>query len=66
METTLTEADRGTFTGKHLIGGKFTGAGRNKFRAVNPATGKELQPGFSEAGAAEAGRALELADKAFD
>ncbi|MBI4351614.1 MAG: aldehyde dehydrogenase (NADP(+)), partial [Elusimicrobia bacterium] len=42
------------------------GAGRNKFRAVNPATGKELQPGFSEAGAAEAGRALELADKAFD
>lgn len=53
-------------TGKQLIGGKYCASGRSKFRAVNPATGTTLEPGFSEAGAVEVNRALELADKAFD
>ncbi|MBU2572817.1 MAG: aldehyde dehydrogenase (NADP(+)) [Elusimicrobia bacterium] len=53
-------------TGKHLIGGKYCGSGRRKFRAVNPAAGEPLEPAFCEAGAAEVNRALELADKAFE
>lgn len=52
-------------TGKHLIGGKYSGAG-GRFRGVNPAAGSPLEPAFCEAGAADVNRALELADEAFD
>lgn len=55
-----------SLTGKHLIGGKYCGAGRPGFQAVNPAAGEALEPAFYEAGAAEVSRALELADKAFE
>lgn len=55
-----------TLTGKHLIGGKYRGSWVRKFRAINPATCMPLETWFCEAGAKEAGLALELADKAFD
>lgn len=55
-----------TLTGKHIIGGQDLASGRSKFRAFNPATGAALETAFSEAGAAEVNRALELADKAFE
>lgn len=66
MRPALTRAAEKNFTGRHLVGGKYRGSGRNRFRAVNPATGKALEPGFCEAGAPEADQALVLADKAFD
>ena len=52
-------------TGKHLIGGKYCGAG-GRFRGVDPAAGTELPTAFCEAGGAEVNRALELADEAFE
>lgn len=53
-------------TGKHLIGGKYSGSAGGKFRGADPAAGAPLEPAFCEAGAAEVDRALKLADKAFD
>ena len=53
-------------TGKHIIGGKYCGAGGKKFKSVNPADGTALEPAFCEAGESEVNRALELADEAFE
>ncbi|MDB5294714.1 MAG: aldH, partial [Phycisphaerales bacterium] len=50
--------------GKHLIGGTPSGSG-DTFAATDPATSQPLPGGFYEATAAEADRALKLADEAF-
>ncbi len=55
-----------TLTGKHIIGGKYRGSCRRKFRGVNPATAMPLETWFCEAGAKEVDLALKLADEAFD
>jgi NADP-dependent aldehyde dehydrogenase len=53
-------------SGKHLIGGQRTAAGRGDFPAFDPATGETLSPRFAEATREEVDRALKLADAAFD
>ena len=52
-------------TGRSLIGNRFGTQGSERFRAVNPATGAELEPEFHEASDEEVGEACELASKAF-
>ena len=51
--------------GFNLIGSD-TVAGATTFHGVNPATSQPLQPAFHEAGDAEAARALEAAESAFE
>jgi NADP-dependent aldehyde dehydrogenase len=51
--------------GQNLIGYELV-KGATSFRAINPATSTEMEPAFFEAGSAEVGRALELAEKAFE
>lgn len=53
-------------TGDLLIGQAEAGSGDRSFRAINPATGQALEPGFAFASDAEVDRAAELAFAAFD
>src|SRR6266487_2644376 len=54
-----------SISGKLFIGNERFGASRT-FRAVNPATGEAIEPGFSAADAASVNQACELAWSAFD
>lgn len=51
--------------GKQFIGRQTSGEGTDTFRAVNPATGQELDPPVYEATEAEVDRAARAADAAF-
>ncbi|MDG2123962.1 MAG: aldehyde dehydrogenase (NADP(+)) [Verrucomicrobiales bacterium] len=51
-------------TGKQLIGFGESGEGEESIRAVNPATGEVLEPGFCEAVEGEIDRAMGLAAEA--
>lgn len=53
-------------TGRQLIGSAETAEGEGRFFGVEPVSGDTLQPPFQEASSAEIGRALELADGAYD
>ena len=50
--------------GKNIIAGEPSAAGRESTRAVNPATGEEMEPDFIHAIEAEVQRAAERAEKA--
>ena len=63
MSALTTEAD--LLTGSSLIGAADVPTTGATFRAVDPATGIELDPPYGEAGAAEVERATALADQAF-
>ncbi len=52
--------------GKHFIGRRTVAAGEESFRAVNPATGAQLDPAFDEATEKETDWALAAATQAFD
>ncbi|TSD63448.1 aldehyde dehydrogenase (NADP(+)) [Inquilinus sp. KBS0705] len=49
---------------KNLIGYQYIKGGK-AFKAVNPATGKEIEPEFNAASLADVDNAMALADKAF-
>jgi len=51
--------------GKNIVGSSLPGAGAETFQAINPATSRDLEPGFHNATQAELDQALELADRAF-
>ncbi len=51
--------------GGNILGADVAKSGGATFRAVNPATGQELDPVFHEATEAESARALDLAEEAF-
>lgn len=51
--------------GGNILGGEVATAGRATFRAVDPASGKELDPVFREATEAETARAVGMAEEAF-
>jgi NADP-dependent aldehyde dehydrogenase len=53
-------------TGKQLIGSSFTCTEEQTFLAVNPETGVALEPPFYEGTSQDVGRAVALAEKAFD
>ncbi|MGY0792142.1 aldehyde dehydrogenase (NADP(+)) [Azospirillum argentinense] len=55
-----------TITGEMLIGARSHRGSDGSFRAVDPATGAELEPAFGGGGAAEVERACALAWAAFD
>ena len=63
MSALTTESD--LLTGSSLIGAADVRPEGATFRAVDPATGAELDPPYEEAGAAEVERAATLADQAF-
>lgn len=52
-------------TGDILIGAQRVSGREKSFRAINPATGETLEPGFAFAGPAEVERACDLAWEAF-
>lgn len=52
-------------TGQNFIGSEKSSLGRVAFNAINPATGKELEPSFHEATSAEVDRAVHEAEEAF-
>jgi alpha-ketoglutaric semialdehyde dehydrogenase len=58
------EREHYTMETRNLIGYQYTKGGK-AFRAVNPATGGELEPEFNAASLADADKAMQLADKAF-
>jgi hypothetical protein len=53
-------------TGKMIIGADLVQGPATTFRAINPATGAELEPSFGGGGKAEVDRACDLAWAAFD
>ncbi|MDX3761884.1 MULTISPECIES: aldehyde dehydrogenase (NADP(+)) [Streptomyces] len=53
-------------TGDMLIGSSSTSASQGTMKALNPATGRPIEPGFALGGPAEVDRAARLADEAFD
>jgi 2,5-dioxopentanoate dehydrogenase len=53
-------------TGKNIIGGTFLGEGKIIFHAENPASRKQLEPGFHEASEKEIWMAIEQAAAAFE
>jgi NADP-dependent aldehyde dehydrogenase len=55
-----------TLTGEMLIGGSAVRGTESALRAVDPATGKELEPEFGGGSAADVDAACTLADAAFD
>ena len=55
-----------TLTGEMLIGGRAVRGSAGSVRAVNPATGEEMEPVFGEGSAADVNAACELAEAAFD
>ena len=52
-------------TGQNFIGSEKSSAGSEIFKAINPATGKELEPSFSEAISIEVDQAVCKANEAF-
>lgn len=52
-------------TGKQLLDGQWSAAGNQTFRAVNPASGESVEPGFSRATEAEVNAAMQAAQRAF-
>lgn len=52
-------------TGRNIIGQQFSAEGKETFFAVNPSSGKELEPGFKEASAEEIDDAVQKASAAF-
>jgi len=52
-------------TGRNLIAGEAVRGGGEAFRAVDPATGKALDPEFTGAGARDVARAMTAAEAAF-
>ena len=52
-------------TGKNIIGNSLSAEGQSTFKAVNPATGEELEPAFHEATSGEIDRAVRHAQTAF-
>ena len=52
-------------SGRSYIGNSRGAGSGERFRAVNPATGAEMEPVFYEASDAEVSRACELANEAF-
>ena len=58
------EREHYTMETRNLIGYQYIKGGK-AFRAVNPATGGELEPEFNAASLADADKAMQLADKAF-
>ena len=55
-----------SLTGEMLIGGAAVRGGEAPLRGIDPATGKELDPVYGGAGAAQLERACALAEAAFD
>lgn len=55
-----------TLTGEMLIGGRAVRGTESALRAVDPATGKELEPEFGGGSAADVDAACALAEAAFD
>ncbi|MFC4530416.1 aldehyde dehydrogenase (NADP(+)) [Sphaerisporangium dianthi] len=53
-------------TGDLLIGASAVAASDGTMKALNPATGERIEPGFALGGPAEVDRAARLADEAFD
>jgi 2,5-dioxopentanoate dehydrogenase len=51
--------------GANFLGSSLSSEGDHLFRAVNPATGRELEPAFHEATPEELDRALRAAEEAF-
>jgi len=51
--------------GGNILGAEVAKSGKTTFRAVNPATGQELDPVIHQATEAESARALDLAEEAF-
>ncbi|MDT0684979.1 aldehyde dehydrogenase (NADP(+)) [Autumnicola psychrophila] len=51
--------------GKNIIGNDFSGEGKDIFFAVNPSTGKQMEPGFKEASQKEIDSAVRKASTAF-
>ncbi len=51
--------------GKNIIGRETSAAGKETFRARNPAAGAAIEPEFHAATPEEVGRACELAERAF-
>lgn len=52
-------------TGKNIIGNTLSGEQQTIFRAINPSTGKTIEPAFHEASKKEIDDAIAKADKAF-
>jgi 2,5-dioxopentanoate dehydrogenase len=55
-----------TLTGDMLIGSSSVPASDGTMKALNPATGQQIEPDFALGGPAEVDRAARLADEAFD
>jgi 2,5-dioxopentanoate dehydrogenase len=55
-----------TLTGELLIGAADVAATEGTMKALNPATNREIEPGFALGGRAEVDLAVRLADEAFD
>ena len=55
-----------TLTGELLIGAADIAATEGTMKALNPATNREIEPGFALGGRAEVDLAVRLADEAFD
>ncbi len=51
--------------GQNFIGSEKSSSGSIAFKAINPATGKELEPSFYEATTAEVDQAVHKAEEAF-
>jgi 2,5-dioxopentanoate dehydrogenase len=54
-----------TLHGKNIIAGSLIATGPAQFRAMDPATGQELEPAFHEANEAHVDEGLRAADQAF-
>lgn len=54
-----------TLTGKNIIGGKLLAKGNKVFYAINPSTGQQLEPAFTDATSEEIDSAVQLASIAF-
>ena len=52
-------------TGRQLVGGRWISTGSDRLHAVNPATGKSLEPAFAHATEAEVDAAMQSAQRAF-
>ena len=53
------------FTGKNIIGNKLVASGTSTFFGEEPATGKKLEPAFTEATVQEVDQAVQKAGEAF-
>src|SRR6185437_2065162 len=55
-----------TLTGEMLIGGRAVRGTNGKVRAINPATGEQMEPEFGEGSNREVDEACRLAEEAFN